>query len=377
MKALITGSNGFIGRNLSAHLKAEGLCDLLLYNRQSDPAALGSYAEECDFVFHLAGVNRPSDDSGFEENPRFTRELMETLKRGMKHPPVLLASTVQALLDNPYGRSKRLAEDLVLEYGRETGADVFVFRLPGVFGKWCAPNYNSVVATFCHNISRGLPVRINDPDAPLPLVYIDDVLQAFTSAMLGGMEKGNGFYEVRPVYRTTVGELKDIIQSFRDERARIFLSDMGDPLTGKLYSTYLSYLPEDDFGCALKEHRDQRGVFAECLKMAVGGQVSVNVTKPGMTKGGHWHHSKAEKIVVVSGRGLLRLKRLGDERVVSYPVSSEKLEIVDVPPGYVHDITNTGDCDMIMLIWANQIFDPEHPDTYPAAISPPPGGNEP
>ena len=376
MKVLITGSDGFIGKNLSAHLAAKGFCDVLPYDRQSDPKLLDNYAAACDFVFHLVGVSRPSDDSGFEENHRFTSELLESLKKGKKNPPVLMSSSAQARLDNPYGLSKRKAEELLLEYSSETGAEIYRFRLPGVFGKWCAPNYNSVVATFCHNISRGLPVRIDDPGAPLSLVYIDDVLLAFTSALLGEAEKRNGFHEVNPVHHTTVGALKDTIEGFRDGRETLLLADMGDPLTRKLYSTYLSYLPEDAFGCALPEHRDQRGVFAECLKSAAGGQVSVNITAPGMTKGGHWHHTKTEKIVVASGSGLLRFQKLGETRVLLYPVSSEKLEIVDVPPGYVHDITNTGRGDMVMLIWASQIFNPELPDTYPAAIKSPPREGE-
>jgi len=284
-----------------------------------------------------------------------------------------MSSSAQAALDNPYGLSKRKAEELVWAYGLDAGADVHIFRLPGVFGKWCAPNYNSVVATFCHNLSRGLPVRVDDPDAPLSLVHIDDVLRAFTSVLQGAPGRRSGFCEAGPVHHITVGQLIDTLRGFRDGRQSLFLPDMGDPLTRKLYGTYLSYLPEDSLGCALREHRDQRGAFAECLKSAAGGQVSVNITKPGMTKGGHWHHSKAEKLVVVSGSALLRFQKLGEERVHFYPVSAEKLEIVDVPPGYVHDIANTGSGDMVMLIWASEIFDPEAPDTYPGAIGSPPG----
>lgn len=368
MKVLITGSNGFIGKNLCAHLKAKGFNDLLQYDRQSDPELLGQYTASCDFVFHLAGVNRPDHDAGFEENHRFTYELLQALKRGKKRTPVLMSSSVQAQSENPYGLSKRKAEEMVLEYARETGSDRYLFRLPGVFGKWCAPNYNSVVATFCHNISRGLPVRIDDPNAALPLVYIDDVLHAFTAALQGEYPIGDGFCGVEPVHYTTVGELSERIQGFRDGRQRQLLENMGDPFISKLYSTYLSYLPEDEFGCGLREHRDPRGVFAECLKSAAGGQISVNVTKPGMTKGGHWHHTKTEKFIVVSGSGMLRFQKLGDKKVLLYPVSSERLEVVDVPPGYVHDITNTGSDDMVMLIWASEIFDPQNPDTYPSAV---------
>ena len=369
MNILITGAGGFIGKNLCAHLKAEGFTDLLIFDRQSDPAILDQYAAACDFVFHLAGVNRPSGDEGFEENHRFTRALLDSLKKGKKNPPVLMSSSVQAQLDNPYGLSKQKAEEAVLQYGLDTGADKHIFRLPGVFGKWCRPNYNSVVATFCHNVARGLPIRVDDTGATLSLVYIDDVLRAFTSVLRGETQRREGFYEVKPVYSMTVGKLRDTILSFRDARQNLFLPDMGDPLTRKLYSTYVSFLPEDAFSCTLQEHRDQRGTFAECLKSVVGGQVSVNITKPGMTKGGHWHHTKTEKIVVVCGSGLLRFRKPGDAQVLLYPVSSEKLEIVDIPPGYRHDMTNTGSGDMVMLIWASEIFNPNAPDTYPGAVS--------
>lgn len=368
MKVLITGSEGFIGKNLGAHLEAKGFNDLMNYDRQTDLPLLDQYAASCDFVFHLAGVNRPVCESGFGENPRFTEELLRTLKKAKKAPPVLMSSSAQALLDNPYGRSKREAEELVLAYGRETGTDVYVFRLPGVFGKWCAPNYNSVVATFCHNIARGLPIRIDDPGAALQLVYIDDVLSAFTAALKGEAVKHGDFYEVEPIQHTTVGKLAEMIQGFRGGRQNMLLADVGDTLTRELFSTYLSYLPEDDFRYRLREHSDERGVFAECFKSAAGGQISVNITKPRKTKGGHWHHTKTEKFVVVSGSGVVRFQKPGGGKVLLYPVSAEKLEVIDVPPGYAHDITNTGDSDMVMLIWTNQIFDPSNPDTYPATI---------
>ena len=368
MKVLVTGSNGFIGKNLCTHLEANGFGDLLKYGRQTDQTLLDLYATSCDFVIHLAGVNRPNDDSGFEENHRFTGELLQALKKGKKRPPVLMASSIQAQLDNPYGISKRKAEDLVSEYGRETGADIYLFRLPGVFGKWCAPDYNSVVATFCHNIARGLPIRIDDPAAPVALVYIDDVLNAFTAALKGQSVKQGDFCEVETVHHATVGKLAETIRGFPDGRQSLLQADVGNALTRKLYSTYLSYLPEDAFSYGLSAHSDHRGTFAEFLKSASGGQVSVNITKPGKTKGGHWHHTKTEKLVVVSGSALVRFQKLGDEKIILYPVSAERLEVVDIPPGYVHDITNTGDCDMVMLIWASQIFDPLNPDTYPAAF---------
>lgn len=368
MKILITGSSGFIGKNLCVHLEARGDCQLFKYDIQTSPELLEQYAADCDFVFHLAGVNRPEHPSEFDENYKFTSMLLKALKNSGKNTPVLMSSSAQAQLDNPYGLSKRKAEDLVKAYAHETGADIYIFRLPGVFGKWCAPNYNSVVATFCHNIARGLPVRIDDPDTEISLVYIDDVLNGFTAALQGDIIKQNGFCQVRPVHHTTVRELEHTILGFRDGRQNLELANMADPLTLKLHSTYLSYLPTDKFCYALKEHRDQRGAFAECLKSTAGGQISVNITRPGMTKGGHWHHTKTEKFIAVNGSGLLRFQKLGGGDILKYSISSEKLEAVDIPPGYIHDVTNTGSCDLVLLIWASQLYDPEHPDTYPAEI---------
>lgn len=368
MKVLITGAHGFMGRNLCAHLKAKGFDDLLLYHRQSDPAILDEYAASCDFVFHLAGVNRPKNQEQFAENHQVTQQLLQALKKAKKKAPVLLSSSTQAGLSNPYGMSKRRAEEMVQEYGQETGAEVYLFRLPGVFGKWGKPDYNSVVATFCHNIAHELPIRLDNPDAPLSLVYIDDLLETFTAILQGTYGEKDGLCEVKPVHQTTVGQLAYTIQSFRDSRQSLFLIDAGNPLMQKLYGTYLSYLPQNKFSYELRMLSDDRGSFAECLKSAAGGQVSVNITKPGMTKGGHWHHTKTEKIIVVSGTGIIRFQQLGKEDMVIYPVSGEHLEVVDIPPGYIHDVTNSGDSDMAMLIWSSQIFDPQHPDTYPALI---------
>lgn len=370
MKILITGANGFVGRNLCAHLEAIGYDDLLKYDRPDDEAALRQYASDCDFVFHLAGINRPDDESGFAGNYLLTEVLLEALKKENRTIPVLLSSSVQALLDNPYGRSKKKAEELVLDYGRETQADIYVYRLPNVFGKWCAPNYNSAVATFCHNIARGLPIRIDDPNAALTLVYIDDVLKAFTAAIHGNALRNGDFCAIEPVYHTTVGSLAEIIRSFSQSRKNLTVPKVSDPLIRKLYSTYLSDLPEAEFSYPLLEHKDHRGLFAEALKSKDAGQVSVNITKPGMVKAGHWHHTKTEKLIVVSGSGLIRFRRLGDEKLLLYPVSAERLEVVDIPPGYTHDIINTGSSDLVMLVWANQVFDPNEPDTHPAIVDP-------
>ena len=369
MKILVTGSGGFIGKNLCAHLEAKGYDGIMEYDRQDDKELLKQYAARCDFVFHLAGVNRPDSDAGFSENYLFTEELLNALKKQNKKISVLMSSSVQAMLDNPYGRSKRKAEELRLEYGRDTEADVFIFRLPNVFGKWSAPNYNSVVATFCYNTARDLPLRIDDAGAAITLAYIDDILHEFTAILEGKAPIRDGdFCEVQPVFRSTVGSLAETIKSFRESRENLMLADVSDPLVRRLYSTYLSYLPGDAFSYPLQEHRDTRGTFAEALKSGSAGQISVNVTKLGMAKGGHWHHTKTEKLIVVSGSGLIRFRKLWDEKLILYPVSSKHLKVVDIPPGYVHDIINTGDCDMVMLVWANQVFDPNNPDTYPAKV---------
>lgn len=368
MKLLIIGSDGFIGRNLCAHLRSRGYSELLKYTRTSEPEALERYAAECGFVFHLAGVNRPDSPEDFEENHTFTTALLEALERCGNKAPVLFASSVQAELENPYGQSKRRAEALLQDYAARTGVNVFICRLPGVFGKWCRPNYNSVVATFCDAAANGQPLRIDDPGARLTLAYIDDVANAFIDVLAHAPARQGDFCTVAPVYRTTVGTLAALITAFGESRAGLAVPDMGDALTAKLYSTYVSYLPGDCLGYPLAVHADARGWFAEFLKSENGGQVSVNVSKPGFTKGGHWHHGKIEKFLIVSGTGVIRLQRLGGGRVLEYPVSGERPKVVEVPPGYIHTVENTGANDLVMVIWASQRFDPQRPDTYPAAV---------
>ena len=370
MKLLITGANGFIGKNLCAHLRNRGDSELLEYSRDSGPEALGRYAADCDFVFHLAGVNRPDTPEGFEENAAFTKLLLEALEGHGNKAPVLFASSTQAALENPYGLSKRRAEVLLQEYAARTGAGIFIYRLPGVFGKWCRPGYNSVVATFCDAAANNRPLRVDNPDAPLTLAYIDDVADAFIGVLEHQPPRQEGVCTVEPVFHTTVGALAALVGSFGESRTTLAVADMGDRLTSKLYSTYVSYLPEDGFGYPLTVHADARGMFAEFLRSENGGQVSVNVSKPGFTKGGHWHHTKIEKILAVSGKGVIRFQRLGGGRLIEYTVSGEKPEVVEIPPGYVHTIENTGTGDLIMVIWASRCFNPQHPDTYPAAITP-------
>ena len=376
MNILITGAKGFIGKNLIAQLNniKEGKAkedripsDLTVfaYDIDTDSGLLDEYCREADFVFHLAGVNRPKEQSEFMEgNFGFTSVLLDTLKKYGNTCPVMLASSIQAELDNPYGISKKAGEDLLFTYGRERGAAVLIYRFPNVFGKWCRPNYNSAVATFCHNIAHGLPIQVNDRSVTLTLVYIDDVVKELIAALEGHPNKEGDFCKVPTEYRITLGEIVDLIYSFKESRQNLQVPDLSDGFTKKLYSTYLSYLPEDQFSYPLKMNVDERGSFTEFLKSPDRGQVSVNISKPGITKGNHWHHTKNEKFLVVSGKGVIRFRKIDEEKVQEYFVSGEKLEVVDIPVGYTHNIENLGDTDMVTIMWANESFDPDKPDTY-------------
>ena len=373
MKILVTGAKGFIGKNLVAELLNRGFEDILQYDADTEKELLKVYASECDFVFHLAGINRPKDESEFMKgNFGFTGELLNALKESGNTVPVLVSSSIQAELENPYGVSKKAGEELVFEYSRQTGARVFVYRLPNVFGKWCRPGYNSVVATFCHNIAHDLPITVNDEKTLLRLVYIDDVTESFIASMnsvISGKanieeEEENRYCSVPVTASITLGELAKTIQGFKHTRQDYFIPDIAIELKKKLYSTYLSYLPKEDFSDPLNMHIDERGSFTEFLKAEGFGQVSVNVVKPGIVKGNHWHHTKNEKFLVVKGRGLFQFRKYGEEEVTEYHVSGDKLCVVDIPTGYVHNIVNEGEEDMVVIIWANEVFDPGKPDTY-------------
>jgi UDP-2-acetamido-2,6-beta-L-arabino-hexul-4-ose reductase len=276
----------------------------------------------------------------------------------------MIASSIQAALDNPYGRSKKAGEDLMLSYGRETGSEVLVYRFPNVFGKWCRSNYNSAVATFCHNIANDLPVQVNDPDVMMRLVYIDDVVEELIRALTGRHHKAGDYCEVPVLYFIRLGSIADLLRSFRESRKALHIPDMSDGFTKKLYSTYLSYLPQDQFTYPLKMNIDHRGSFTEFIKTSDRGQISVNISKPGITKGNHWHHTKNEKFLVVSGIGVIRFRKLGSDHVIEYHVSGEKLEVIDIPPGYTHHIENLGVTDMVTIIWANEQLEPDKQDTY-------------
>lgn len=367
VRVIVTGSAGFIGRNLVARLRAGAhpdVTEVLEFDRDTDPGLLDAYAAQCDFVFHLGGVNRPQDPAEFiEGNVDLTVRLLSALRAATPRP-VLLSSSVQAAKDNPYGQSKLSAEEAVAEYSALTGAPVYVYRLPNVFGKWSRPNYNTVVATFCHNIARDLPVEINDPSAPLSLVYIDDVVDEFLRALQGGATAVDGACVVLPTHGTTVGELAECLRGFKGSRETLEVPNASDELEKKLYATYLSFLEPDAFSYPLTMHADERGSFTEIIRTPERGQFSVNVIKPGVTKGNHWHDTKNEKFAVVSGEGVIRFRKVGAVEVHEYRVSGEEIEVVDVPPGYTHNIENLGETDMITFMWASEAFDPKKPDTH-------------
>ena len=365
MKILVTGAKGFLGSNLILELKNRGYQDILEYDMDTKPELLSEYTQECDFVYHLAGVNRPQNKEDFMAgNFGFTSALLENLKKGHSKAPVLITSSIQAMLDNDYGKSKKAGEDLIFTYGIDCAVKTMVYRLPNVFGKWARPNYNSAVATFCHNIARGLPITVNNPTTMLNLVYIDDVVCELINALEGNANYDGRFCTVPVVHTATLGEITDLLYSFQRSRIERSIPDMADAFTKKLYSTYLSYLPKEEFCYPLEMHTDNRGSFTEILRTQDRGQMSVNIAKPGIIKGNHWHHTKNEKFVVISGRGVIRLRKPDTSEVIEYYVSGEKIEVVDIPPGYTHNIENIGDNDLITVMWCNECFDPNRPDTY-------------
>lgn len=417
MKILITGAKGFIGKNLIASLESirdgkdrthlalndyleakKETIEIYPYDLDTDPLLLDTWTKDCDFVYHLAGVNRPKDPEEFKQgNFGFTTVLLEKLKKNGNKAPVMLASSIQAELSNPYGESKKAGEDCLFDYEKENQVRVLVYRFPNVFGKWCRPNYNSAVATFCYNIAHDLPIQVNDPEHVMNLVYIDDVVEELIAGLTGDehreekeqirafkddiinvvkinkerIEKGKQFCYVPTVHTIKLGEIADLLYTFQNSRKDLSIPDMADGFTKKLYATYLSYLPTDQFSYSLKMNSDHRGSFTEFIRTPDRGQVSVNISKPGITKGEHWHHTKNEKFLVVKGKGLIQLRKIGrDEEgkeypVVNYEVNGEELTVVDMIPGYTHNIINLSDTEeLVTVMWANETFDPNKPDTY-------------
>ena len=371
-RILVTGSKGFIGRNLVVRLGELPGIRVLRFDRGDDPADLPALVAGADAVVHLAGENRPDDECAFHEvNVGLTETLCDAIRGEVaahgRLVPLILASSIQAERDNPYGRSKRAAEQAVRALVEGIGSRGVVFRLPGVFGKWCRPNYNSVVATFCHNIARGLPIRIDDPSARLRLVYIDDVVSAFLEA-LEPFEPGLRFAEVTPEYTISLGELAAQIEAFDQGRKALFSDRVGSGLTRALYATYLSYVPPSSFGYDIPQHADERGVFVEMLKTIDSGQFSYFTAHPGITRGGHYHHTKAEKFLVIRGEALFRFRHILSDETFEIRTSGETPHVVESIPGWSHDVTNVGSEEMIVMLWANEVFDRDRPDTIESKV---------
>lgn len=394
MKILVTGAHGFVGKNLCAQLnnikdgKARNypvaISEVMEYDLDTPKELLDDFCKRADFVFNLAGVNRPQKQEEFMQgNFGFASVLLDTLKKYRNTCPVMLSSSIQATLigrygESDYGKSKLAGENLFFKYGEETGAKVLVYRFPNLFGKWCRPNYNSVVATFCHNIANGLPIQVNDRSAKLEMLYIDDLVEEMIAALTGqehrcefdGLEtvlQDNGKYCAVPItHKVTLGEIVDLLHAFAEQPRTLMIPEIPDhSFAKKLYSTYLSYLPKEKVAFPLKMNADERGSFTELLRTAKCGQVSVNISKPGITKGQHWHHTKWEFFIVVSGHGLIQQRKVGSDEIIEFEVSGEKIEAVHMLPGYTHNIINLSDTEnLVTVMWANELFDPNHPDTF-------------
>lgn len=363
MRVLVTGSNGFIGKNLRVHLSERKEIEVVTFSRDDDLDSLVSKLDGVDFVFHLAGVNRPINVEEFTlGNANLTSSLCQAIDQTRRKIPVVYTSSVQAELDSPYGQSKLAAEKILMNFSAQGGSPVYLFRLANVFGKWCKPNYNSAVATFCHNISHDLPVQINEATATIRLVYVDDVINCFISVMDGAWVKP-GFNDISPVYETTVGDLVDKIRLFKGSRQNLITEPVGTGFDRALHSTYLSYLEPDQFSYQLIKQEDPRGVFVEMLKTKDSGQFSYFTAHSGITRGGHYHHSKTEKFLVLKGNALFKFRHILTNEIYEIKTSGEAPQVVETVPGWTHDITNTGEDEMVVMLWANEIFDRQYPDT--------------
>lgn len=368
MKVLITGANGFVGQNLIAHLGERDDIDVVRFTRDDDLSSLPGLVAQVEFIFHLAGVNRPVDPQEFNTgNTDLTGALCNAVISSGRRVPVLYTSSSQAELDNPYGSSKRGAEELLLTLQSSANVPVYLFRLPNVFGKWARANYNSAVATFCNNIARDIPIKINDPQAMINLVYIDDVVTRFIQVMDGTVST-QGFVNVEPQYSISVGGLVEQLSAFRDSRTNMISERVGTGLVRALYSTYLSYLPPEHFTYKVPKYEDPRGMFVEMLKTPDAGQFSFFTAHPGITRGGHYHHSKTEKFLVIKGHACFRFRHIVSGEFYELFTTGEEPEIVETVPGWTHDVTNVGDSELIVMLWANEIFDREHPDTFSMAV---------
>lgn len=364
MKVLITGADGFIGKNLSVHLSEMKNIEILTFTKKNNLENLSLLVQEADFIFHLAGVNRPVHESEFMEgNLNLTLALCNAIAKSKRKIPILYSSSIQAENNSTYGSSKKAAEDSLIQFAQSYGNSIAIYRLPNVFGKWAKPNYNSVVATFCHNIANDLPITINDSEAKIELVYIDDVISSFVDVLDNHVSE-SGFIVITPTYHVALGDLAIQLEKFRDSRSNLITEEVGTDFVRALYSTYVSYLQPKSFSYTVPRYGDDRGVFVEMLKTPNAGQFSFFTAHPGITRGGHYHHSKTEKFLVIKGKALFRFKHILSDEYYELTTSGESPEIVETVPGWTHDVTNIGNDELIVMLWANEIFDRVHPDTY-------------
>lgn len=366
---LVTGATGFVGKNLCAQLELEDEVEIIKFTRSNSTEDLKHSVKKADFIFHLAGVNRPKDDSEFAAgNTELTQQVLAAIEESDKNIPLLLTSSIQADLDNAYGKSKKAAEHAVLEWSKSSSVPVYIYRLPNVFGKWSKPDYNSVVATFAHNIANDKPIQINDPAKVLTLVYVDDVVRAFVKALHGELPSSSDcYYTVEQSYEITLQQLADSLKYLHQIRKTSTVPELDD-FKRALYATYISYLPIEMFDYALEKKEDNRGWLAEVIKSNSFGQIFVSKTKPGISRGNHWHHTKIEKFLVIDGKAEIKFRDYGTDEIITYAVTGEEMRVVDIPVGYIHSITNTGMTDLLTLFWADEVFDPQYPDTHYAEV---------
>jgi len=363
---LVTGSSGFIGKNLIEGLQRLKEIEIKKFDINDNIITLKNYLEEADLIFHLAGVNRPEKVEEFEiGNVNLTQTIVDILEKLKKNTPIVFTSSIQATKNNPYGISKEKAEKILYNYSKRNRAKIYIYRLPNVFGKWCRPNYNSVVATFCYNISHGLNISISDVNKQIELVYIDDVVDEFLNVLSNESEdRGEYYHKIERSFKITLGKLVEKIYQLRNIRKTLIIPDLSDDFMKCLHATYLSYLDKENFSYKLDLKTDQRGNLAELIKSEHFGQIFVSTSHKGVIRGNHYHNTKVEKFCLLKGKAIIKLRHIFEDEVLSYHVSGENFEVVDIPPGYTHSIENIGDDEMIVFFWANQIFDPEKPDTY-------------
>ena len=365
MKVLITGASGFVGQNLTSFLSLYDDIEIYKYDKTNTEQDLDKYTRDCDFVYHLAGVNRPKNKEEFMEgNFGFTDTLLQKLKEHNNKCPIVISSSIQAELDNDYGKSKKAGEDLIFKYGKDNNVKVYVFRFPNLFGKWCRPNYNSVIATWCYNIANNESIMVDAPDKKLTLAYIDDVCKELINCIDDKVSKSGEYCIVPTTYTKSLGEISGLIKSFKENDKKIMVPSTGDQFTKDLYATYISYVPVEDLVVDLEEHRDDRGLFCELVRTKEAGQLSVSTTKPKILRGGHYHHTKMERFIVIKGKAKIEFEHIINHHKFEFEVSGEKLQYVTIPVGYQHKINNIGDDELVLILWANELFNPDISDTY-------------